>query len=125
MTLRFTKMAGCGNDFILIEGDDVPAGTDLSELGRRLCDRHRGIEAGGAELALDSIDTGVPHAVIWTDDLERAEVERLGRLVRHHPAFPRGTNTNFAQLVPGGLALRTYERGVEAETFACGTGAAA
>src|SRR5262249_49536426 len=56
----------------------------------------RRIEVDGAELTLDSLDTGVPHAVIWTDDLDRAEVEWVGRMVRHHPAFPRGTNANFA-----------------------------
>lgn len=218
MGLRFTKMHGCGNDFILVERGEVALGADLRELGRRLCDRRCGVGADGlivvqpplesghyrvtiinagglpaemcgngarcvaryavdlglapaehrietaaglvhaavgedgvtveltepgearfdrrialesGEIAVDAIDTGVPHAVIWTEHLAEAEVERLGRQVRHHPAFaPRGTNVNFAQVAADagsgvGLAVRTYERGVEAETLACGTGSAA
>jgi len=70
------------------------------------------------------VNTGVPHAVIEVDDLEAAEVFRIGRIVRRHEAFaPAGTNVNFMKtLAPGQIAIRTYERGVEDETLACGTG---
>lgn len=82
--------------------------------------------AGGTR-SVSRINTGVPHAVIEVDDLEGTDVIALGREVRRHPHFsPEGTNANFVQKVgPGRIALRTYERGVEDETLACGTGAAA
>jgi diaminopimelate epimerase len=69
---------------------------------------------------------GVPHAVIYVDDVARADVARLGPLVRHHERFaPAGINANFVQILgPGRIALRTYEYGVEGETLACGTGSA-
>jgi len=61
------------------------------------------------------------------EDLDRVDVHKLGAALRHHHHFqPRGTNVNFVrQLGPQNLAIRTYERGVEAETLACGTGVAA
>jgi len=76
---------------------------------------------------IDFINTGVPHAVLRVEDLEHCEVNSLGRTLRHHPLFaPKGTNADFLQLEEdASLSLRTYERGVEAETLACGTGAAA
>ncbi|MGA0092812.1 MAG: diaminopimelate epimerase [Chthoniobacterales bacterium] len=85
------------------------------------------LEAGGAKLTVYFIDTGVPHAVVLVDDLEGVDVQQIGAALRHHHHFqPRGTNVNFArQLGPQDLAIRTYERGVEAETLACGTGVVA
>lgn len=73
------------------------------------------------------INTGVPHAVVFVEDLEAVDVAAWGRALREHEHFaPRGTNVNFvAALGPGEIALRTYERGVEAETLACGTGVVA
>jgi diaminopimelate epimerase len=85
------------------------------------------LNAAGSELTVYSINTGVPHAVVIVDDLDGAEVVPLGRTLRHHHHFqPRGTNVNFVrQLGPQHLAIRTYERGVEDETLACGTGVVA
>ncbi len=76
---------------------------------------------------LSSINTGVPHAVRFVEDLETVDVVRTGRLIRHHPHFaPNGTNANFVRLGKGSqLSIRTYERGVEDETLACGTGTVA
>lgn len=73
------------------------------------------------------VDTGVPHAVFFTDHLERIDAVKLGEWVRYHRDFaPRGTNVNFAQcLGRRKIAVRTYERGVEGETLACGTGVTA
>ncbi len=75
------------------------------------------------------VDTGVPHTVIILEDnnLESAAVEDLGREIRFHPRFaPAGTNVNFVQITDSGnIQVRTYERGVEAETLACGTGVVA
>lgn len=85
------------------------------------------LDAAGHPLTVYSINTGVPHAVVLVDDLDRTDVVTLGRALRHHHHFsPRGTNVNFArQLGPQHLAIRTYERGVEDETLACGTGVVA
>jgi diaminopimelate epimerase len=73
------------------------------------------------------INTGVPHVVYLTDRLESEDVAGVGRATRFHPLFsPAGTNANFMQVLgPSRIAIRTYERGVEGETLACGTGAVA
>ena len=211
--LKFTKMNGAGNDFVLLDNLDGRLQLGSGEIAR-LCDRHRGVGADGvliveqpangadfrmryynadggeAEmcgngarcfaryasrvsgregmvsfetqagvisavcegedvrlamsephgLALDqalelaggsvtvhSINTGVPHAIVFVEDLEKTDVRGLGALLRHHPHFaPKGTNANFVQVLgPDVAAIRTYERGVEDETLACGTGVVA
>ncbi|MGC8502898.1 diaminopimelate epimerase [Desulfurella sp.] len=73
------------------------------------------------------INTGVPHLVIFVDDIEAVDVEKLGAKYRYHEIFaPAGTNVNFVKVLDDNtIAIRTYERGVEAETLACGTGATA
>lgn len=85
------------------------------------------LDVDGRALSVWSVNTGVPHAVVFTDDLDAAPVESLGRAVRRHPAFsPAGTNVDFVQRASGSsIRVRTYERGVEGETLACGTGAVA
>jgi diaminopimelate epimerase len=85
------------------------------------------LDAAGQKLTVYAINTGVPHAVVLVDDLDGTDVHPLGAALRHHHHFqPRGTNVNFVrQLGPRDLAIRTYERGVEAETLACGTGVVA
>ncbi len=78
-------------------------------------------------LAVSSINTGVPHVVILVDDIETVDVVTLGRKIRYHHEFaPAGTNVNFIAFQENGVAvIRTYERGVEDETLACGTGSVA
>ncbi len=73
------------------------------------------------------VNTGVPHLVVFTPDVAALDVQDLGRRFREHPQFaPGGTNVNFVQVQDReSMLLRTYERGVEGETYACGTGAAA
>ena len=73
------------------------------------------------------ITVGVPHVVIWVTDLETSPVFNVGRTIRYHESYaPAGTNVNFAeQRDDGTFTLRTYERGVEDETLACGTGSVA
>lgn len=73
------------------------------------------------------LDTGVPHTVIEVADIESVNVFKQGGQIRNHPRFaPKGTNANFVQIAgPNRLLIRTFERGVEGETLACGTGAVA
>ncbi|MBN1258107.1 MAG: diaminopimelate epimerase [Planctomycetes bacterium] len=73
------------------------------------------------------LNTGVPHAVVPIENLEAVPVVEWGRVIRNHPEFGAiGTNVNFITLAgEGAIAVRTYERGVEDETLACGTGATA
>jgi diaminopimelate epimerase len=88
------------------------------------------LEASGLSFDLDFINTGVPHAVCYTAGeaaLESADVDGWGRALRFHARFqPAGSNINFAWIRdPHHMAVRTYERGVEGETLACGTGVTA
>lgn len=71
------------------------------------------------------VNTGVDHLVKFVDDVADYDVDGQGRYWRHHEDFPRGTNVNFAECASEGLRVRTFERGVEAETYACGTGVTA
>jgi len=79
------------------------------------------------EWPVDFVNTGVPHVVAWVDNVQAVDLPKAGSMLRYHKRFePNGTNANFAQVETNGtLSMRTYERGVEAETLACGTGAAA
>ncbi len=81
----------------------------------------------GRTLHMSFVNIGVPHAVIFAQDLEEVPVYELGRAVRYHARFqPRGTNVNFVRVEGRNeLSVRTYERGVEDETLACGTGSVA
>lgn len=81
----------------------------------------------GTMLEGHAINTGVPHFVYFVQDTSTAEVIGIGRLIRRHEVFkPAGTNVNFAQVVDRHtVKIRTYERGVEDETLACGSGALA
>jgi diaminopimelate epimerase len=209
--LKFTKMNGAGNDFVVLDNLDSRLKLGSGEIAH-LCDRHRGVGADGVliveppangadfrmryynadggeaemcgngarcfarfasritgrqgqisfetpagiiraacegenvklemsaphDLTLDrqvqlssgaltvhTVNTGVPHAVVFVNDAAKVDVRGLGRALRYHPDFePKGTNVNFVQ--PGQPAIvRTYERGVEDETLACGTGVVA
>jgi len=77
----------------------------------------------GKTLTVHFVDTGVPHAVLFVPDTEKVAVQALGRALRFHKAFGKaGANVDFVSIKNGVLSLRTYERGVEDETDACGTG---
>ncbi len=85
---------------------------------------HLGIDRGEERLGFALV--GVPHVVIRVADLEAVDVVGRGRPLRSHPALSEGANVNFvAPRADGSWAYRTYERGVEDETLACGTGAVA
>ena len=80
----------------------------------------------GRRIEYSFVNTGVPHAAIFVPDLEKIDLMGVGRGVRAHRAFaPRGTNVDFVRVRDGAVLVRTYERGVEGETLACGTGAVA
>jgi diaminopimelate epimerase len=109
-----------------VAGDRVAVG---------MTDAH-GLEVGiklpvaGREETVHFVNTGVPHAIVAVEDasaLTDEEVESRGRAIRKHNRFePDGANANFVSVRDDGVALiRTYERGVEAETLACGTGSVA
>lgn len=86
------------------------------------------VPVSGRRLRLGCVNTGVPHAVVRVSALDRVDVLGLGRALRCHRRFaPCGTNVDFIQPAgrAGRLRIRTYERGVEGETLACGTGVAA
>lgn len=213
MTISFTKMSGCGNDFVIVDGAAVPAGVRLEDLGAAICALGTGVgadglvvvrpgeggasyavdvinrsgapaelcgnasrciarfavdrgiagtrhsfrteaglveaevsgdtiavtlpdpspivldmpvEADGDRLVVDFVEVGVPHAVLWwTGDIEKAPVGTFGKRLRHAKAFPKGANVNFVAAQGETLRVRTFERGVEAETLACGTGSSA
>ena len=73
------------------------------------------------------VDTGVPHAIHFVENVAMANMQMLGPFFRHHPLFgAKGANANIASLrLDGSIHVRTFERGVEGETLACGTGACA
>ncbi|MEM1295966.1 MAG: diaminopimelate epimerase [Verrucomicrobiota bacterium] len=79
---------------------------------------------GSERMTIHSVNTGVPHALAFVDDLENADIVGNGRAIREHTHFaPAGTNANLVQVLgENRIAIRTYERGVEDETLACGTG---
>jgi diaminopimelate epimerase len=85
------------------------------------------ISLQGKGLTISRINTGVPHAVLFLENLEGVDVRGMGGAIRNHPHYaPRGTNANFVVVKNRSrLWVRTYERGVEDETLACGTGAVA
>lgn len=85
------------------------------------------LELKGGSMLISSVNTGVPHVVINVDEIDGVDVVEPGREIRFHTGFaPAGTNVNFVSFQKDGhIAIRTYERGVEDETLACGTGAIA
>ena len=109
-----------GNLSAHIIGDNVRiAMSDPFDLGL-----NTNVTIDGLNAPVHSINTGVPHAVVFTDNLEACDVIQYGAAIRYHDHFsPKGTNANFATIINDQhIAIRTYERGVEGETLACGTG---
>lgn len=107
------RLIGNQVELQMSEPHSLAAGTELTVNGR--------------PLTVHFINTGVPHAVVFVDNLEMVDIRTDGAAIRYHEHFaPKGTNANFVQvLAPGRIQVRTYERGVEDETLACGTGVVA
>jgi diaminopimelate epimerase len=103
-----------------------PVNPEIDLLPVRDLREDAGIPLMSGERRMGFALAGVPHLVIVVDDLERVDVVGRGRPLRRHPSLAAGANVNFVQAGSVGEFLyRTYERGVEAETLACGTGAVA
>lgn len=126
------KRRGWGGTSFALSGTSVRAAVAAASGRVRMPDagpvQRLKVRAEGRSWDVRFLDTGVPHAVVAVkaSSLDAFPVVRVGRALRRHRAFGRaGTNVDFAAHVRGGLALRTYERGVEDETLACGTGAVA
>jgi diaminopimelate epimerase len=85
------------------------------------------LPVAGKTLAVHFINSGVPHVVIPVLRIDEVDARREGAAIRHHEMFsPKGANVNFIEKRgPNRIAVRTYERGVEDETLACGTGVVA
>jgi diaminopimelate epimerase len=85
------------------------------------------VDLGVTSYQAHFLNTSVPHTVVFVDDVETVDVHRAGEAIRYHRMFaPAGTNVNFVAINgPHKLTIRTYERGVEGETLACGTGSVA
>lgn len=117
--LRFTTLAGTIHGRIRGGRPEV----DLQPVQAMRPDA--GIDRQPAEQAMGFANTGVPHLVIRTEALTDIPLDTRGPELRYHSSLPSGANVNWVARRPGGWAMRTYERGVEAETLACGTGAVA
>lgn len=100
----------------LFDRKDIPATGEGRILNEKL-------EVNGKEVKIYAVNTGVPHVVVFVEDIKDADVVNIGRAIRNNPLFPKGANVNFLEIVCANLfKIRTYERGVEGETLACGTG---
>jgi diaminopimelate epimerase len=88
---------------------------------------NRQVELDGSSTIVHSVNTGVPHAVIFVKNNSHTQVKEWGHSIRFHEIYqPAGTNVNFVEVInENEIHVRTYERGVEDETLACGTGAVA
>ena len=123
-----------GQEIKILTTAGVVRGKGLEDDYVRVCiplpenlQRDQEIRVAGAPCRYDFVVTGVPHVITYVQDVDKADVARLGPLLRHHERFkPRGANANFVQVIgEGEIAVRTWEFGVEGETLACGTGSAA
>lgn len=131
---RFARKIGAAGDSMIFRTIAGPIRAELTDRGAKVQLRDAAVPAApetidiaGTPVSLYFLNTGVPHAVALVDDVEKVDVPALGRKIRRHPRFaPAGTNVNFFRPGRGDrLAIRTYERGVENETLACGTGTVA
>jgi diaminopimelate epimerase len=119
--IRFETMAGVISAELL--GDDVR----LAMSAPHSTQLNKQLDLAGQSHTIHSINTGVPHAVVFVQDLDGFDLGKYGAALRFHPHFaPKGTNANFAmEQDRQTIVVRTYERGVENETLACGTGVVA
>ena len=121
---RMTFESGSG----VIEAEVGPRDSVRVQLAKpRIFEMNGVLEVNKHRFPYAFLDTGVPHVVIFVEDLGKIAVFEIGKTIRHHPRFqPFGANVNFVEVRDKKeIAVRTYERGVENETLACGTGTTA
>src|SRR5260370_184708 len=122
MRLKFTKMQGVGNDFVVIDGVSR-AITIPPHLSNPLPNRH--FDVAGSEAVVAVLSMGNPHAGQTVAAVDSAPVATEGPVIERHPRFPRRVNAAYMQIVTRAhIRLRVWERGA-GETLACGTGACA
>ncbi len=126
------KKHSFGTDVGPIKVEVFTAGEDMGQVKVQLTkpqslELNLELDFQGAPYAVHFVDTGVPHVVVFVEDVSQVNVQAVGSYLRHHEKFrPEGTNVNFVQVMDRETMLcRTYERGVEGETLACGTGVCA
>ncbi len=123
--IAFAKKLGiiktCTN-FIAGDGTHEAIIDNTGEIKLKMVDVHKIENKSGNYF----VNTGVPHHVIFDNDIAVLNVNKIGREIRYSEEYKiKGTNVNFVQPINNGIKIRTYERGVENETLACGTGAVA
>ncbi len=102
----------------ILEGRKIPVNADGKILNYPL-------EVDGKKYEVTCVSMGNPHCVLYLDDLDRLDIERIGPRFEHHPFFPKRVNTEFVRVIsPREVRMRVWERGA-GETWACGTGACA
>ncbi|SIQ79776.1 diaminopimelate epimerase [Haladaptatus litoreus] len=120
-TLAGTRYASVHDDGATIE----MGAPDFSPDGVSLAQDEPLVQAEIGGYDVTAVNTGVPHAVVFVDDVDSVDIDRDAPPIRHHELFPEGANVTFASPREGGFDQRTFERGVEGETQSCGTGAVA
>lgn len=103
----------------------VKSGTDAKTEGVAKAGVKTATRKGALQRNVFLLDTGSPHYVRFVSDVERIDVNKMGSKIRFSNEFPEGVNVDFVQIKSDNLVVRTYERGVENETFSCGTGVTA
>ena len=130
----FALLNGVGNGDqvgFLTDAGPMTATAENGEFTIRMTPVHslqldQSLQTSEGEYAYDFMNTGVEHVVVYSDDVDSVDIVPEGSSIRYHEKFPAGTNADFAQILPDGIIkVRTYERGVEGETLACGTGVVA
>lgn len=103
----------------ILRGTDIPTIFDLPTVLRQP------IEVSGKKILTTCVSMGNPHSVVYVDDVDSLDLEKIGPSYESHPAFPHKTNTEFVEIISRNeVKMRVWERGA-GETMACGTGACA
>ncbi len=100
----------------------IPEKIPMAASGERFVNQD--YSAAGMQVKATAVSMGNPHCIIFTEGVDSLDLERIGPSFENHPLFPQKVNTEFVELVDGGLKMRVWERG-SGETLACGTGACA
>jgi diaminopimelate epimerase len=123
--VAFAKKLGIIKDYTRFIASDGPHEASISESGEV---KLKMIDVEEIKYKQNNlfINTGAPHHIVFNDNIAKIDVFEKGKAIRYNKEYKDdGTNVNFVQVIKNGIEIRTYERGVENETLACGTGAVA